>query len=64
MTTMTLDIYGMHCSTALRLADWLKKLLLDRKSTTRQLCIWVNHFKIIRHFTVFNLKELQREVNS
>lgn len=64
MTTMTLDIYGMHCSTALRLADWLKKLLLDRKCTTRQLCIWVNHFKIIRHFIVFNLKELQREVNS
>lgn len=30
MTTMTLEIYGMHCSTALRLADWLKKLLLDR----------------------------------
>lgn len=61
MTTTTLEIYAMHCSTALSLADWFKTLLLDRKCTTRQLCVWVNH---LRHIIVFNLKELQREVNS
>lgn len=53
-----------NCSTALRLADWLKKLLLDRKCTTRQLCIWMNHLKVIRQLIVLNLKELQREINS